>query len=183
MPSGVHEHHRKLTDTEKEHLSQFWKGKKKSDEHKLHIKLSKQGEKNPIYGTSPSQETRLKRSKSLKGKAAWNKGKKCPQLVTNWKGGVSKENHIVRHSMELRSWKNDVFKRDDWTCQSCKIRGTTLNSHHILNFSDHIELRFVVENGITFCKSCHKDFHNTFGQNHNTRDQLEKFLLEQKNAH
>ena len=31
-------------------------------------------------------------------------------------------------------------------------------------------------NGITFCKSCHKQFHKIYGQGNNNRQQLENYL-------
>ena len=147
---------RKLTQEEKDYLSKFWKGKKKSKEHTLNIKLAKLGLKNPMYGVKPSEETLLKRSKALKGKIAWNKGKKCPQLVTNWKGGISTQNHIIRHSLEYRLWRIAVFERDNYTCIWCFTRGGELNADHIKPFAYYPELRFAIDNGRTLCVACHR---------------------------
>lgn len=95
---------------------------------------------------------------------------------SNWKGGVTEENEIVRHSAEFRKWRNLVFTRDDWTCQKCKKRGRLdLHPHHIFNFSTYVELRFARDNGITFCVDCHKEFHKLFGSKDNNREQIEYF--------
>ena len=165
-----------LSEEEKKHLSLYWKGKKKSKEHRENISKSKRGNKNPNFGKSPSKETLEKRSASLKGKVAWNKGKKCPNLVTNWKGGVSSENEIMRHSLENRLWRENVFTRDNWTCQKCKKRGRKLNSHHINNFAEHPELRFIINNGISLCEDCHAAFHKKYGWGCNTNEQIEDYL-------
>lgn len=165
-----------LSEEAKEHLSLLYKGKKKSEAHRINISKAKIGNKNPMFGKKPSKETLLKRSKALKGKKAWNKGKKCPQLVTNWKGGISKENEIFRHSVEFRLWREAVFSRDNWTCQKYGIKGGKLHPHHIQNFSQYPELRFAIDNGVTLSEKAHKEFHKKYGNKNNTKEQLEEFL-------
>lgn len=82
-----------------------------------------------------------------------------------WRGGVSTENHCLRASKRWRVWREAVFARDNWTCQECGNRSgdgnpVLLHPHHIRPFALYHELRFVVDNGITLCKDCHKEFHN-----------------------
>ena len=57
-------------------------------------------------------------------------------------------------------WRNAVYKRDDYTCQDCQIKGKRLNAHHIKGFKDYPELRFDLDNGITLCVDCHKKTDN-----------------------
>lgn len=146
--------------------------------HRKKISESKKGENNALFGTHPSKETLLKRSKALKGKKAWNKGKKCPQLATNYQGGISTENELVRHSIEFRLWREAVFARDNWICQKTRIRGGKLHPHHIQNFAQYPELRFAIDNGVTLSKKAHREFHKKYGQSNNTKKQLEEFLNE-----
>lgn len=50
----------------------------------------------------------------------------------------------------------EVKKRDNWKCKllssNCKGR---LEAHHIFNWVDYPELRYVVNNGITLCAFHH----------------------------
>lgn len=73
----------------------------------------------------------------------------------NWRGGIRTENNKIRASDEYKSWRSEVFERDKFTCQECGQVGGTLHAHHIKAFATHVELRFVVDNGITLCKNCH----------------------------
>ena len=82
---------------------------------------------------------------------------------SNWKGGVTPINRIIRHSSSFRLWREAVFKRDNWTCQECRRRGGELHPHHIKPFAFFPELRFAINNGVTLCKECHKQT-DTYGR-------------------
>ena len=94
------------------------------------------------------------------------KGKHITPLIgennPNWKGGISSENNLLRTSAEYKNWRKSVFERDGYKCQICGQVGGELEVHHIKPFSIHPELRFVVDNGITLCKSCHHIETNKF---------------------
>jgi hypothetical protein len=51
-----------------------------------------------------------------------------------------------------------------------------LVAHHILNFSSHLELRFSIDNGIVFCKNCHREFHKIYWTENNTLEQVLEFI-------
>lgn len=94
-----------------------------------------------------------------------------------WKGGsLAREGQNQRYGAEGVQWRKAVYQRDDYTCQKCHQRSTFLNAHHICNYADYPEMRFDIDNGITLCKECHHLFHQTYGNRHNTRKQLEEFL-------
>jgi 5-methylcytosine-specific restriction endonuclease McrA len=93
-----------------------------------------------------------------------------------WKGGITPENIKIRMGIEFRLWRESVFARDNYTCQKCSQKGGKLNPHHIFNFSTYLDLRFAIDNGITLCKECHREFHKKYGYRNNTREQLEKFF-------
>lgn len=99
-----------------------------------------------------------------------------------WKGGVTTENVLSRQSKEYIHWREQVFKRDRYTCQCCgDIQGGSLNAHHIENFSTHKNKRFDLNNGITLCKYCHDfrhygSFHHTYGTRNNDLKQLLEYI-------
>lgn len=88
------------------------------------------------------------------------RGQKLPSIAgknhPNWQGGITKESITIRNSLEMKQWREAVFKRDDYTCQMCGVKGCKLNADHIQPFSLFPELRFVVSNGRTLCEPCHK---------------------------
>ena len=139
-------------------------------------------------GERPPLKTEFK-----KGRVPWNKGismlKETKEKLRkahlgmflaekhwNWKGGITPENIKIRRNIESRLWRESVFIRDNWTCQKCGEKGGKLNPHHIQNFSQFPELRFAIDNGITFCVSCHKEFHKLFSRQNNPKEQIIKFL-------
>lgn len=115
---------------------------------------------------------------------------KCPEAILShlgennpsWLGGISSERDKVKQSEEYKKWRKDVYERDNYTCQCCGDKsGHNLEAHHILNFSDHEELRYDINNGITLCKNCHNprvkgSFHNIYGTYNNTKEQLNEYI-------
>ena len=93
-----------------------------------------------------------------KGHIPYNKGKEhLPREKNpNWKGGIIPEQNAMRQTHQYRNWRNDVYKRDNYTCQSCHKHGVRLEPHHIKPFAKFPELRFDVSNGITLCYECHQ---------------------------
>jgi hypothetical protein len=77
----------------------------------------------------------------------------------NWKGGVKTPNQVGRNNIEHNEWIKAVFKRDNYTCQKCNQVGWELNAHHIKPWAKYKNLRYVLSNGLTLCKKCHKEVH------------------------
>ena len=96
----------------------------------------------------------LPRAKSCGCLRYW-KGKDNP----NWQGGITPKSIAIRMSIEYRLWREAVFARDNWTCETCKEKGGRLNAHHIKSFSKFPELRFAIDNGQTLCRKCHRKIH------------------------
>lgn len=57
---------------------------------------------------------------------------------------------------EYSEWRKLVRKRDNSTCQmpNCGSK-QKIKVHHILRWADAPSLRFVVDNGICLCRTCH----------------------------
>lgn len=69
------------------------------------------------------------------------------------------ENNEYRVSYEYKKWRASVYKRDNFTCQDCGVRGGELNAHHIKPYSKFINLRTDINNGVTLCVDCHTERH------------------------
>lgn len=143
-------------------------------------------------GYKHSEDTREKISKSKKGKIGSWLGKKRPNMNEEgyrkkiskimkeivakgehnfWKGGVTAVNKLARTQIEYKLWRESVFKRDNYTCQECKVRGGKLNAHHIKPFAVFKEVRYRIENGTTLCEVCHRKT-DTFGNRGNLFSKL-----------
>lgn len=137
------------------------------------------GKKSPMRGVPRTEEVKKKISAGNTGKVRTEETKKQisetltgkPQIWHRgennhfWKGGVTKKNRAIRMSLEYKNWRRQVYERDDYTCQECKVRGGKLNADHIKPFSIYIELRFDVNNGRTLCEECHRKT-ETFATRH-----------------
>jgi len=67
--------------------------------------------------------------------------------------GVSEQRNI--NGVRYKKWRNEVYKRDDWTCQLCSKRGGNLEVHHKKAWAKYPKLRYKPSNGITLCRKCH----------------------------
>lgn len=65
-----------------------------------------------------------------------------------------------RPRYEMTLWRITVFERDNYTCQTCGVRGGRLQAHHIFGYKQFPEKRWDLQNGITLCESCHKKTNN-----------------------
>jgi hypothetical protein len=93
-------------------------------------------------------------------RAAYNKSTDEIEIVVGReKFSWEKTDGDYRHNKEYIDWRKSVFERDLYTCQKCKVRGGSLEAHHIKLFKDYIELRYEINNGMTLCKKCHKQTH------------------------
>lgn len=81
----------------------------------------------------------------------------------NWKGGISSDRDRFMLTKEYKNWREDVYKRDNYTCLKCGQVGYILNAHHIYAYSDFPEKRLDLDNGVTLCENCHKEFHYIYG--------------------
>lgn len=123
-----------------------------TDEYKNKQRISKLGEKNGMYGVTGEKNP------------SWNPNKTREQRQKD------------RKLNENAVWRNQVFKRDDYECQYCKNKGVKLVAHHKDGYHWCIDKRFDVDNGVTLCEKCHKDFHKKYGMKNNTKEQYEEFI-------
>lgn len=62
---------------------------------------------------------------------------------------------LARYSPEAQNWRISVFKRDNYTCLLCGVRGTYIEADHIKPWAYFPELRYDLNNGRTLCRPCH----------------------------
>jgi len=94
----------------------------------------------------------------------------------NWKGGISGDRGRDMQTKVYKTWRKEIYERDNYTCQKCKQVGYKLNVHHIESYAEHENKRCEVDNGITFCKKCHLKFHKKYGRKGINKNQLNEFL-------
>jgi len=140
---------RKFSKESLEKMSKSAIGKKGTFGHlgKLHSQETKNRISQSKKGSKHSLETKQKmKSSSLKGKDN-----------PAWRGGITSENKKIRNSHEMKVWRDQVFKRDNYKCIWCGASGSNnyLNADHIKPFSRFPKLRFDLSNGRTLCVPCH----------------------------
>jgi len=141
------------------------KGKKVTEETKRKLSTANLGENNPMFGVhlcgkANGMYGKNHSKKSKKQLSLSRKGKYGREKNSNWKGGVSTENHLIRNSIQYKEWRKIIFERDDYTCQKCGAKSGNgkavyLEAHHLKSFAEFPELRFDLDNGSTLCKDCH----------------------------
>jgi hypothetical protein len=136
----------------------------------VNIYLYEKGGIEKARETQSTMENRIKSSCSQRGIA-----------FEDFEGFATTEQHMARNNTYYKEWVRNVFQRDNYTCQCCGKRGGNLNAHHLYNFAEYEDLRYDVENGITFCEECHllgypDSFHTIYGEKNNTPEQVYEFI-------
>jgi len=181
-------------ETKKKRASKL-RGQKRSEESRVRMSLAQKGIKRPymiqrnklMKGRAPwnkgktgvySVETRHKIGLAGVGRlqsivTRMKKSLALPHGINhyNWKGGITPLYQEIRNHFKSRLWRDDVFKRDNFTCTHCgDNRGGNLNADHIKPFADIIkeegiktledalkcEKLWDINNGRTLCKKCHQ---------------------------
>lgn len=97
----------------------------------------------------------------------------------SWKHDLTREERELSQDRNLLPeysvWRQLVLQRDNFTCQITGQIGGKLCTHHIFNWANYKDLRFVVENGITLSVKIHKLFHKLYKKKNNTKEQFEEF--------
>ena len=124
-----------------------------TDEYKSKSSMAKMGSNNPMYGVTGDKHPQ------------WN-----PEL--NDSERISKRNYP-----EYITWRTSVFERDGYACQVCLDKvGGNLTAHHINGYHWDEGGRTDINNGITLCDSCHKEFHSIYGYKDVNLFQFSQFL-------
>lgn len=111
--------------------------------------------------------------KGIRCGCGYKKGEENP----NWNHNLSKEERLLRRSYpEYKEWVKTVFVRDNYTCQVCWSFGNRLHAHHLEPYSISKEKRLDLNNGVTLCEDCHREFHSIYGINTCNTDDYYDYL-------
>lgn len=83
-----------------------------------------------------------------------------------------------RHAYNNSGLRQQCFENADHTCDLFKIKGCTLNAHHLNSWHDNEEERFKLSNLVCISEEAHKVFHSIYGKGNNTKEQYEEFKSE-----
>lgn len=154
---------KRLSTTTREKISASNKGKQISIEAREKISKANTGKHH-------TEQTRKKMSEAKHG--MWG-GKYIGRAHPNWKEPENRKTPLyrrIRSSSAMKTWRNSVFKRDNWTCQICGTSRVYMNADHIVSFAaicfaqkiDSLERAMTckelwdISNGRTLCLECHK---------------------------
>lgn len=100
-------------------------------------------------------------------------GDKHPQ----WNANLTDEERIIRRAYpEYTEWRTQVFERDKYTCQICgDNKGGNLVAHHLNGYHWDKNARVDINNGVTLCDTCHKNFHSIYGYGDNNIFQFAQY--------
>jgi len=139
----------------KEKLSKALTGRKLSEKAKRNISLGGMGH-------VTSEETRRKIGLANTGKVRteaqkryWSSvrlGKYVGEKAGNWQGGLSFEIYPKGFNRKLKA---QIRKRDNQTCQICKLRRDQLNQALSVHHIDYDKKNYDPENLIALCRKCH----------------------------
>ena len=91
------------------------------------------------------------------------KAKRCIDCNKKWQVGENVYNFIdglskykERTTLEYKTWRVGILKRDLYTCMQCGCKGEKLEVHHIITVKKDKTKMLDMSNGITLCVNCHK---------------------------
>ena len=164
------EHNKKIS----ENNGMSMLGKKHSDETKKKMSLAKKGITPKFIpdntGRVLSEETKKKIGDANRGRPSWHKGKKRsvefrkkmskifkerfknPENHPSWLGGKSFEPYAPEFNKKL---KEQVKKRDNYTCQECNYEEKDLKYPLSIHHIDYNKKNNLLINLIALCNSCH----------------------------
>lgn len=78
----------------------------------------------------------------------------------NYKDGSSSERDCLKATKAYKQLVQEVWLRDDWTCERCGHRGGKVHAHHVIPWAGNPEHRFELTNLVTLCEDCHRWVHS-----------------------
>lgn len=145
-----------------------------SEETREKMSKAKKGLKTWNSGLTDVYSEETKRSMGIKNKGSipYNKGQamsydqKVKLSCTNREIDIKDfddfsmpKSKRERSKFDHSGLREECFKKYNYTCNKCGIKGGTLNAHHMKHWKDYPDLRFDINNLICLCEECHKKEH------------------------
>lgn len=173
---GVHKCKKCMTKT----LSQSRIGKKDTLEARRIRSERMKGQKQPPelvekrrIANTGKRRTQQSRDNISKGRIGKYAGPNSP----NWNPNLTDQDRRERRDNRYHDrWKKSVKRRDNYTCQISKLKGISLDVHHLYSYADFHDKRYEVNNGITISRKLHTKFHQLYGQHNNVPEQFYDFV-------
>lgn len=110
---------------------------------------AKKGIISPMKGRKHTPESKHKQSIAKLGRT----GILCPNYIID-RSLLKLDDR--RNDSAYKEWRKQVWLRDNFKCRIAdnKCNGR-IEAHHILTWSEHPELRYKINNGITLCHAHH----------------------------
>ena len=88
--------------------------KNHTEETKRIISMKLKGRKKPTRTKQHIEKHRIKMiGKKMPPRSVMHLSRLSGENASNWKGGITKLNHLIRNCIEYRQWRADCFERDD----------------------------------------------------------------------
>lgn len=123
--------------------------------HETRTKLS-QAMVGRYLGRPISEKQKNQISITLTGIPSTRKGPQSNLYIDGRSALNYSERQQAFNKPEYKFWRKSVYERDDYTCQICHTRGGDLEVDHIIPWAKSVELRYIISNGRTLCKKCHR---------------------------
>lgn len=98
--------------------------------------------------------------------------------IGDFDGFTTIDNDLKRTIFKNKRLHIACFEKANYTCDKCNTYGVTFNAHHLNSWKYFPNERYDINNLVTICDNCHKDFHRTYGngiKTPNTKEQYEEF--------
>ena len=108
-----------------------------------------------------------------------NRGIYCSKNCFYLDHNITSLQQKIRHSTQYYLWRKTIYKRDNYTCQICDIRGGNMHADHIKPFSVILFINNIrnlkdaknclelweINNGRTLCIDCHEQTNSYMNPN------------------
>lgn len=102
--------------------------------------------------------------------------------IDDFDGLKTEESKALRNKFAELGLSQKCFEAAGFKCDCCGVDSVILNAHHKNSWKFFPEFRFELSNLVALCHSCHRSFHNIYGNGKDAANTEEQYSLFKKNA-